>query len=758
MSIEIGYAQLRLSWLPVTEDRIEPALPSVDDFLRPLNGSIRLLGCRYNEAMLTETGVIRKGGWKTATGKWECTSNVAWVEGEKYALDFCLTFRHTDGEAASAGVAVAFDFSSWNPENYVLIPASVYNGNRNRVVNRQYNTGFDEADYYRKDLPMTTVPLPQLSPEPGALSRLEINTSYTTTPAICFFDNEKKRGFILLTGQGMEKDGKIIDHGLAIEESADRRNATLVVSAPGVPDKKPEFIGFSPSPYRGIDWKQDDELTLRIQLYVFEAENIPALLEKFMTVRKAVTGENTLRNLMPFSEISRVMSQRIDKRYHHGKLADYYWDHNKTFVKPGWTGGLMSTFPMLAIDDEYHRNRVASTFDFALPRLQEHTGYYYGMLDEDGRVYGFASTHNKPEIVLTRRNADILYWMLKQFMLLKAQGHTVPPVWEENIKRLADAFVTTWKENRQWGNYINIKTGEIAIYHTTGGIIAIGGLALASAYWRHPDYLEVAKDAAEYYFQEYFVKLGMTNGGCGDILQNAEYETTMGFMMSLMALYEMTDNKKWLEKSRQLANLCATWTVSYDYRLPTHTTFAKWNTQLTGAVWASTQNKHAAPGFCTVSGDPLFKIYRATGDERYARLMYDVVHAWAEGLQPNGNITERLTYCDADNKGEPGWDYSDNWCELNGLLMAVELPGIYIRTDIDRMFVFDHVEAKVLKRDKTSVALQIKNPTAYDASVSVFAENKEMASKPSGDTAFLNWPKIEVKAGETKTWTIYPVF
>ena len=116
--------------------------------------------------------------------------------------------------------------------------------------------------------------------------------------------------------------------------------------------------------------------------------------------------------------------------------------------------------------------------------------------------------------------------------------------------------------------------------------------------------------------------------------------------------------------------------------------------------WASTQNKHGAPGICTSSGDPLFKIYRATGDRRYAELMRDIVHAWQEGVKPGGGISERLTYCDADSRGNRGGGDGDNgWCELNGILMAMELPGIYLRTDRDEMYVFDSVEAQVVKRD-----------------------------------------------------------
>jgi len=171
-------------------------------------------------------------------------------------------------------------------------------------------------------------------------------------------------------------------------------------------------------------------------------------------------------------------------------------------------------------------------------------------------------------------------------------------------------------------------------------------------------------------------------------------------------------------------------------------------------VWASTQNKHGAPGFCTSSGDPLFKIFRATGDERYASLLYDIAHAHAEGIQPGGQITERLTYCDADSRGSRGDGGKTGWNETNGALMAMELPGIYLRTDIDRLFVFDHVIAEVVSRDKTGVKIRITNPTKHVASVSILVENKEKASKALGCTSFINWPEIVVNAGETVVWKI----
>ena len=86
--------------------------------------------------------------------------------------------------------------------------------------------------------------------------------------------------------------------------------------------------------------------------------------------------------------------------------------------------------------------------------------------------------------------------------------------------------------------------------------------------------------------------------------------------------------------------------------------------------------------------------------------------------------------------------------------MAQEIPGIYLRTDIDRLYVFDSVEAKVVKRDASGVTLEITNPTSYDAKVSIFAENATRAANLPSSTAFLKWPKAEVKSGASKTITI----
>lgn len=709
-----------------------------------VNPPCRLLECTYDKAQLEHC--------EDASTDWQVDKQMTQQHGHTL-YTFTFTAKR---DLQSAGVAVSFDENGWSSDNYAMIPASVYNGNRQRIVNREYATGLDKTDYFRKDLALTSNPIPQLSPEFGAVSRLEVLVNNTTTPAMVYLNRAKQKGTILLTDQGIEWNGQILDHGLIVEESRDRSMASFIISAPGVREKKPEFIGFSPSPDRGINVKKGDQITIRVTRIDFYCEEVPDLLARFMECRKSHTGDVKPRHLMPMSEVFDRMVKNIDERYYQGSQWEYYCPENADWMSYGWIGGLMNTYPMLALGDAEHERRVQQTFDFALPRAKGKSGYYYDVLGADGKVLYRDAAVVQKGIGLTRRNADVLYWMVKQFMLLEAQGKKdlIRPEWKEQVRLLAEAFVQTWRKHHTWGNYLDIESGDIAVYNTTGGAMAVAGLTLASRYFDCPAYLQIAREAATDYYTT-FALVGFTSGGCGDILQNADSETAIALTTSLITLYEATGEASYLKQAKDLANLCATWTVSFPYRLPEDTPLARLGANLTGAVWASTQNKHGAPGFCTQSGDALFKIYRATGDTLYADLLRDVIHAHAEGIQPNGKITERLTYCDADSRGGRGDGGKTGWNETNGALMALEIPGIYVRTDLPEVYVFDHVNAEIVKQEGQLIRLKISNPTNYDATVTVLAENQEMAQKPLGDNAFLHWTeKVKVKAGKSMLYTI----
>ena len=216
---------------------------------------IRLLDCRYHEEKLKSCEQLTDTSscWRTSVEKTEVTDGILFV------FRFKALKNLTD-----AGVAVAFDRYHWTSDNYVMIPASVYNGNRQRIVNRNYATGLDPSDYDRPDLALTSNPIPQLSPDFGSPSRLEVSVCNAATPAIAFLDRQKKESVLLLTDQGIVRDGQVLDHGLIVEETPDRSVASFVISAPGVREKKPESSSASHASFiparthpacSGISWK-----------------------------------------------------------------------------------------------------------------------------------------------------------------------------------------------------------------------------------------------------------------------------------------------------------------------------------------------------------------------------------------------------------------------------------------------------------------------------------------------------------------------
>ncbi len=729
----------------------------IDRLLKTLGGNVKLCVNSYEGKSIVKQLLVAENNTQYAKEGWKFQMHTQPVAGHKDALDVTAVFTLTEGMAPSTAVAVSFDFSKWSRDNYVMVPAIVYNGNRYTSIGNGYNPPYTKEMYYNPKVPLTISNNPRLAVEKGKASELELQTGNAATPAMCFYSPSAKQGFIVLT----EQQSKFGNHGLSILENA-AHSCRFAITSPAMRNQAPGFGDFHSSGDKAPDWKAGDELSLHFRLYVFEAKGIPDLLSKFMQVRKDVTALNEPRNQLPMSQLMKLATAICSNNFAELPVGSYYLPENNKDFQLGWVSGMMNSYPMLALNDEKERKRVAAELDFVVNKLQGKSGYFYGGITAKGELRPEKMHPEFPELqAMVRKNSDALLWLMKHLMLFRAQGHgdMIKPAWESAAKRLAEAFSKTWKAHGEFGQYVAPETGEIAVYNSTAGAIAPAGLAIASDYFKNPGWLQVAKESANFYYERDIKKQGLTGGDCGDISMDANSESAFGFLESLMALYHYTGDKNWLQKAQVQAALCATWALSYDPVFPANSQIGKLQCHMAGAVWASIQNKHAAPGICTASGDYLFKLYRATGNRLYADLIRDIQHAQAEAVNipPNhittnnlvGSSMERIQPSDAEGKGSIGnfINTRNSWTETNGMLMALELPGIYLQTDKQQMVVFDHVEARILKHDVKGVTLQVENNTPYDANVAVFGETSEQAAKPLPYTAFVNWPKIDVKAG-----------
>ena len=762
-------------WLPESESQSKSSLPEIDQFLKSVNGNIRLLECEYDGSRLKKSSSFVNGKLKVDGSEWNIADwgfkpQSTLVAGENDARDLSLIFKLKVGKVKSSGIAVAFDFTNWSSGNYILAPAAVYNANRFRILPVQYPPYIYDPKDKPLEMPVTITNVLHLNSD-NSPGKIEMLTGSCSTPLLSFYNPGTKRGWIMLTNQGTQFGNS----GLMIEEDLARKRATFILSAPGVRESRYVMTGFTKSTDQSADFKTNDEVELKMRIYNFQAGNLQEFYDKVFSVRKALSGPTKYRNVAPFSAINDIILDHHDKAKYY---KDDKWEYicsdplsnvNFSHLQAGWGGAPAFSFPQVIQPTPERLRHISKTFD-VLRIMQGKTGLTHGIFMK-GELFGdnFIENTKNRNIAMMRRNGEMLFYGIQTLELLKIEGKEsfIKPEWKEMFRKQADGIVKTWKDYGQFGQFVDVETGKMDINGSTAGAVCISGLVLASVYFNNPEYLKIAELAGKYYYDRDLSK-GYTGGGPAEILQCQDSESAYDITEAYTTLFEKTGKPEWLKYARDGAALFSTWTVSYDYRFPKGSAMHRIDARATGAVWASIQNAHGAPGIYILSGNFLLRLYRATGDKRYISLLNDIAHnvvqyttTLTNPVVPKavpGSVTERVNLSDwegAENIGGsiPDGDSNMAW----GVVTSLEItqnPGIYLRFDTGDLFVFDNVEAAITKRDKTSITLRITNPTPYDGKIKLFSEDSKMAMKVLDRYAFMKWPKVEVKSGETKEITV----
>jgi len=353
-------------------------------------------------------------------------------------------------------------------------------------------------------------------------------------------------------------------------------------------------------------------------------------------------------------------------------------------------------------------------------------------------------------------------WMEKQDPVVKAKA-----AWTKGLARCADAFVRLWDRNRQLGQFVNVETGDIIVGGSASAGIAPAGLALASRYFKKPEYLRVALEAGQHYHDR-FVRAGLTTGGPPDALQCPDSQSATALLESFIVLYEITGDAGWIPRAADVAQQVASWIVSYDFarRAPAAAGAAgESEIQTTGAVFASAQSRVGSPGFFVQSGDALFKLYRATGNTSYLELLRDTAHNLTQYSAPTDGPTGRAPEQTAATGGGGMTANhrvdSSAWMSATGevvpasvplqacsLLTYLEVPGVYVQPNTAFVFAIDHVTVAIKEKTAARLVVTIRNPTKLEAVVRVLTEHSVDMAKPLGANAVLAAPLVVLPPGE----------
>ena len=659
-------------------------------------------------------------------------------------------------EPVAAALRVTVD--GWSSDHYVLMPAAAYAGNRFAV---QASIRAFRCDAIGSRMPVTITNVPRLELGQGP-SEIQLKTGDFATPAIAVFDPGRGRGFILACNQA----SRVGDFAWSLRESDDRSSAEIELRAPGVRERI--LYNNRVSGDRGVRLKSGESIDLEMRVHEFDCESVQALHNRFFEIW---TRWTTVASAVAQCSFSHAWDTLESKYLRQNWVEEYgYFSVGMREVpsqdwQTGWVGGCNSLYPLIAEGNGPTRAKALRTFDFLFEEAQAASGLFRG-------TFSGGEWHDKG-LTLARYSTDGLYFVLKSFLFLEqvGEGGAIKPSWRAGAVRLAKALAKLWSKENQLGQRVDVEAGKVVMGESANAGLAIGGLAIASEMFGRPDWCELARALAEHYYEHYVVP-GVITGGPGDMLMCPDSESTAALIESFVALWEVSGDERHLRMAADTARQFASWVVPYDFVFPPQSTFARLDMRTAGTVCANVQNKHSAPGICSLSGVALLKLYRATGEEGFLRMIQLIAHAIPQYMsradrpltdrRPRqrwpvmdpGWINERVNMSDWEERREPDEEIrvgeifgGSTWSEVAMLLTATEVPGIYCELDKQRVTVLDHVEAEWIG-EKGAARIQIKNPTRFPARVKILAESDADRLAAIGPLVGQFLPVIEIAPGE----------
>ncbi len=677
------------------------------------------------------------------------------------ACEVVVRFECRAGQLRQAAVAVELVFDDWSAANYVLLPAAAYNGNRFLARKIPYSPKLYFVQDIGKDTPVIISDVPRLHCGEG-VSRIQERSGSLAVPAIGFQNQRSGRGCLVITRQG----NSLGDYGLGIEESRRRDQAWVTVTSPVVRELHSYRICDRefPSEDQPHDFKAGEVVEISFRLVLFDAAHPQDLFDRFATERKAGNASPDKVPVMPFSACFELQEGKFNRDNFVAKHGYYSVGPRQNFLQDwqiGWTGGMISTYPLLFAGGRQTRKNVLRNFDWLFRAGIAPSGFFW---DAGGNgTQWFGGDVRKPHTGqwhLIRKSGDAVFYIIKQFRLMKQLGIPVKPAWREGLKRVCDALAKLWQKNRQFGQFVDSLTGEIRVGGSTSGAIIPAALVLAAEYFKAPKYLRVAAAAAETFYEEFTTK-GLSCGGPGDALQNPDSESWYALLESYVALFGATGERIWLQRAGETSRQFSTWVVAYDFEFPPKSTFAWAGIRTTGAVYANTQNKHAAPGLCTFSGLGLLKLFRATGDQFHLELLRDIAFGLPQYLphpqRPLGRarpgwMCERVNLTDWEGPERIGETLEmTTWAETALMLTTIEIPGLYVQPDQGIVVAFDNITAEIKGETDDEIWVHIHNPTPAAAAVRVFCESRHDSGKALPDNYLLDGRVECLAPDESKT-------
>ena len=395
----------------------------------------------------------------------------------------------------------------------------------------------------------------------------------------------------------------------------------------------------------------------------------------------------------------------------------------------GWCAGSITGHALLQVGNELSQKRATAMMDLMATGGISPSGLFWSNYGKGKWDTGNSRIAMHQHM---RMPGDAAFFFQKAIALEKTRGRE-HPTWVQAVVSNLDAFAKLWRDNHDFGHFVNRETLKIEETGSAAGALCIGGLALGANLPNGREYLAAAKEAADAYFDRY-VETGWLCGGPLDIGITSDSESATAILESFVTLYEADRNPKYLKYAQMAADILSSWVVAYNAPFPPGTDCDRIKLQTVGGVLANSRNHHIGPTMATSSGDMFMRLYRYTGEAAYLRILENVVSGLPQYLcyKPGqfaemkvGMMSEQ--YNMTDELGTRGhiWQVNASWGATGLLLSYGALPSIYVDRTRRNLAVFDQLKAEA---DFATMRLTITNETPYEARVSIGTETNTRPS------------------------------
>ena len=564
-------------------------------------------------------------------------------------------------DKADTYFSLSVRLGGWEKDAYIFMPACAYDGNKFKKSYVKYPPTYSESECGIFPEPIIS-DVPSLNPDGS--SEIEVTTGDLSTPCVGIFYPEKKQALFVFCEQECKGKniGLRVSSGEITLQFPSRRRVSYRMCRTNEPSGDTGFFA-----------KRNEKISSPVDICELECASISRFFEFFFENRKLL-----LRGKGAKAEYTKELWDVMESHMNCDNFSGEYYAEISKKYQCGWVGAPLSSLPLLKHGSGLSRARAEKTLDFVTSHVAP-TGFFYTLI-EDGIIKddGFGALSMK-NAMLTRKVGDALYFLFKHFEITEPKR-----AWVESAKKCSDAFVSLYEKYGDFGQFVNVETGEMIFGGTTCGASVCSALAMAYKYFGNEKYLEASKRACEKYYES-FVSKGVSYGGPGEALCAPDSESAYAIFEAAVILYEVTGEEKYLTYAKDGLHLFSSWVMSYSYRFPKESEFCRLGINTVGSVFANVQNKHSAPGICTSSGDAIYKLYKYTKNEAYLDLLREIVcfipqcvstvsrpiYSWDSPKRKLGAgwISERVNTSDWEGKNNVGEVFfGSSWCESSLLL------------------------------------------------------------------------------------------